>query len=306
MQFDIGKATFQNFISNKEAIEEEFLSIFFNDHPLLINKNLENYKNLDIAIIYLGFIISVSDFIANEVSKSNYLKNNLKLSNINNINVTTIYLIIDAFTLMLNRSVFGINGISRMIFENIIIQLALIDADIDVNKKYFDWKIIDNYKYLKRLNKLPYYQCSADFQKKFESFNQDIEKFKQKYQLKKLYDYGWANSYLNKDQDYKVTFNEIVDKVWASPANPDVLHFYYNKFSKYVHSTPSIIYNNEIDELLNESIPMSLYSQLIPIISMALDIVFCGFSYIINECNFTCNTDDLNKINEYYRNKLSK
>ena len=59
MQFDIGKATFQNFISNKKAIEEEFLSIFFNDHPLLINNNLENYNNLDIAIIYLGFIISV-------------------------------------------------------------------------------------------------------------------------------------------------------------------------------------------------------------------------------------------------------
>lgn len=305
MKFDIGKATFQNFISNKEAIEEEFLSIFFNAHPLLINKNLENYKNLDIAIIYLGFIISVSDFVGNEVSKNNYLKNNLKLSNINNINVTTIYLIIDAFTLMLNRSVFGISGISRMIFENIIIQLALKEADNVVNEKYFDWQVVDNIKNMKRLNKLPYYQSNTEFQKNFEIFKQEIEELKQKYQLKKLYNYGWANSYLNKDQDYKVTFNEIVDKVWA-PANPDVLHFYYNKLSKYVHSTPSIIYNNEIDELLNESIPMSLYSQLIPIISMALDIVFCGFSYIINECNFTCNTDDLNKINEYYRNKLSK
>lgn len=307
MTFDIIKATFQTFIKNKGAIEEEFTSVFFNDHPLLVNKNSVNYKSLDKAIRYLGFIISVSDFVGNEVSKSNILKNNLKLSNINNLNVTTIYLIIDAFTLMLNRSVFGVNGITRMIFENIIIALALKNADIIVNEKYFDWQIIDKNKYMKKLNKLPYYQSNEDFQNDLNKCKNEIKELKKKYQLKELNNYGWASSYVNKNQNDKIEFSDIIDKVWVTPADPNVLKVYYEELNKYVHSTPSIIHNEGLNELVKGNIPlMSLYSKLIPITSMALDIIYCGYSYVIYDLQLNCHLDELNKINEYYRNELSK
>lgn len=307
MMFDITKVTFQTFLSNKKNIEEAFSSMFFNNHPLQINKDLDNYKKLDRTIIYLGFIIYVSNFVCDELSKNNNLEINIKFSNINNISVTTIYLIVDVIILMLNRSVFGVNGLMRMIFENVIISLALNTADIVVNEKYFDWQVLDEIKYKKKLNKLERYKKDADFQIELNDCENRVKQIKIKYQIGELYNYGWASVFVNKNQNDRIEFSDIVDKVWDAPANPDVLKVYYEELNKYVHSTPSIIHSEWLNAIINGNIPLdSLYSKLILITSMALDVIYCGYSYIINELALSSSLEELNKINEYYRNELSK
>ena len=232
-------------------VSVEIIKIFRDEQIMPFEADFEGYN------FYCAYVFS---FFNHMISMPEYKERKLDMVH-HNLLVSALQKYKDIVHLMENRQYESAIILFRALYENLVI-LYFLNYN-DCLKEYNDFSF---YKLFKKMPK------NIRNEHEFGDIDNKLKTMEEKYLEKDLNsNYGWARCKINKDDNVKIYFTDLLDKVME---NNEYIKNIYEESSNLIHSTSSFLIDYHFIPLLVNNLKFYIEYLGIPVLTRCFYDVF--------------------------------